>query len=295
MSSDEYIFITGVGRTGSQLFRKILNSGTEVAMLPEIKFITPWEKDVLSLIKYNHSLKDDSKLKSFVDSLWSGNIQAEFWIEIQKKKIAVDKDDFLNRLEKTDRSAKNILKTLIDLYSEYFNKSRGGAKFPVHFSYTNQLLDWFPNSKILHIVRDPRATSISHARNLIPSFKNKPFYESLNFLYYKSLVFHGVFDWMWDSAYNRNFLKDSNYHTNKYEDLISNPEFYIKDICKFLKIKFNTKMLNPPVVDSSYKTIQTEGFNKDSINKWRNCISPFDKCWVTLLTKKSMKKYGYKK
>jgi hypothetical protein len=184
--------------------------------------------------------------------------------------------------------------TLLDLYAEYYNKSKGGAKFPVHFSYTNLLLDWFPNSKILHIVRDPRATSVSHARNLLPVFENKPFYTSLNSLYYKGLVLHGVFDWIWDANYHKKFCRFDSYYSLRYEDLITNPESHIKKICDFLNVKFNENMLNPPVVDSSYKTKSTKGFNKESLDRWRKHISPVDKYWITLLTKRSMIKYGYK-
>lgn len=279
------------------MYSNIINSSSEIAMLPEIKFLTPWEKNMMDLIRINNHLKGDSDVKKFADLLWSGAIKADFWNEIQRGEIFIDKENFINKIKNTDRSPRNVLKTLMDIYVEHEGKKIGGAKFPVHFSYTPLLSKYFPDAKILHIIRDPRATSISHAKSQLKWIKKrKPTY-GFDFLIYKFLILHGVFEWGWDYNIYAKYNNSENYFTSCFEDLLENPSENINKICNFLQINFNDKMLYPQLIDSSYKTKyktkQKKGFDNETLNRWKNNISSFDKFWITLLTQNKMKKYGY--
>ena len=63
--------------------------------------------------------------------------------------------------------------------------------------------------------------------------------------------------------------------TIKYEDLISSTEDIMKDVCKFLKIKFNPCLLSPKSYDNknyygnSFDQIKSIGLSKRNINNWK--------------------------
>ena len=85
----------------------------------------------------------------------------------------------------------------------------------------------------------------------------------------------------------------NNYYVLRFEDLILNPDINIKKICEYLDLKFNEKMLNPPFTDSSYGSQNNYGFDKDTIDRWKSYLSKFDVRWISFITKRKMKEYGY--
>ena len=85
-----------------------------------------------------------------------------------------------------------------------------------------------------------------------------------------------------------------NYYISRFEDIVSQPEKSIKDLCNFLRIDFNENMVYPPMVDSSYrKNGKNKGLDKNTLSRWKNYISPKSEAAIKLLLKNEMKEMGY--
>ena len=85
-----------------------------------------------------------------------------------------------------------------------------------------------------------------------------------------------------------------NYYISRFEDIVSQPEKHIKQLCEFLKIDFKENMLYPSIVDSSYNDSKKKiGFDKKTLSRWKNQISPKSEVIIKLLLKNEMKEMGY--
>jgi hypothetical protein len=267
---NKYLFIGGTGRSGTNIVRKIFSRHPLVGSIPfEYRFIidpdgvvdfyqsitntwSPYMADVKikrlqsflenlahkSLDKknykdwelakwfpnYNDSISDlINKLKSFeYQGYWPGAIGEKtsyriYFSEYKEKEIlCVILGEFIQ---------KNINDFLKDNEKRFFVEDNTW-----NILFANELADILPQSKLVHLVRDPR--------DVIASFMGQRwcpnnFTQALNM--YKSII-------------NRWFeieeqLPVDFYKIIKLEELVKNPQKIIKEICCFSGIPYNTELL----------------------------------------------------
>ena len=108
---------------------------------------------------------------------------------------------------------------------------------------------------------------------------------------------HGVTDFIWASKVHKKYKDNKNYFLSKFEDLINNPYDQINRICNFLNISFTEKMLHPPMIDSSYDNKYnrkiSDGFDKKTLERWKNSITPSEKLFIDIITKHAGKRFNY--
>jgi hypothetical protein len=170
------------------------------------------------------------------------------------------------------------------------------------------LLEWFPEAKIIHTFRDPRAVLASEHKKLLEQhdrriarlkkegrqlqaiFLNltRPFF-SLIIVLYITLA--------WLSAARLNYkykkLYPKNYYLSKFEDLVSEPEKSVRHLCQFLGIEFNEAMLNPPTIGSSYTRETNSGFDQQTLTRWQDYLKPWMNTWLLFWGKKYLREFGY--
>jgi hypothetical protein len=212
---------------------------------------------------------------------------------------------------KSNRSFKSIFNILISQHAKENGKTIKGAKSPVHFSRMDVLFKWFPNCKVIHLTRDPRAISTSYAKNFnrfISVFKTRfPFLRRNEKIISHILMYYAAFSYVWSVKSHNKFKNQPNYYLCKFEELIINPEKSIKQICKFLKVEYNEQMLYPNQVNSTYFNLKPsdpqllpdedrkKGFDKETLNRWKKHLSKLNEVLIWSITRKSAKKFGYKK
>lgn len=288
-----YIFIVGVSRTGSKMYRYLINNNSEIAIAPEIKFMIPYDFDIVDLIGKIGDMKNNSNVIKLIDALWDGHIESTFWEQIKINQIKISKKEFLKNVINSDRSNKAIFTTIIDMYTESVNKKRGGAKFPIHISYAPMLLKWFPTSKIIHITRDPRAVIASHSIAHGDYVRKKIPIHFPKFIIRNFLLLHGVYDYISASKVHCKMQHMDNYYLSRFEEFMDQPEFYVRRLCDFLEIDFTEEMLYPKAIDSSYNNFIKKKLDRKAIDRWKKHLSPFNKMWISILTRRSMKRFGY--
>ncbi|MFW6149155.1 MAG: sulfotransferase family protein [Atribacterota bacterium] len=284
------VFIVGCSRTGSKIYMKILNEYSPINITPELHFLAPsWiRKDFVSKVKVNiGDLEKDSNIPKLIDLMYSGQLDGSFWSSIENRNL--DKKKLQNQIIKSDRSFKSIFGILLEGHAKSKDKTNPGAKFPVHFSYIRKLLEWYPNCKIVHLIRDPRAMYASNA--LGHSKKSRSNLVS-NLIRLKILLFT-IIQFIWAVRIHKKYLHLENYCLFKFEDIISQPEEFIPKLCQFLEIEFKSEMLHPPVMGSSYHKMEKRGFDKQTLCRWRKHVSPVTTSLIKLITGKQMKEIGY--
>ena len=166
-----------------------------------------------------------------------------------------------------------------------------GAKFPVHYSYVDKLLEWYPDCLLIHTVRDPRAIFSSqfhkHAKDNSPSIK-KIIVAVMQFI-------HVNFSFYEVAKMHEKLKQLPNYHLYKYELAVSQPEVSLKTLCNFLGVPFNQEMLNPRVrYNTSYGDKRfAKGLHSNSVDAWKYKIPKYVDRLIQLTNKNAMRKLGY--
>jgi hypothetical protein len=109
------------------------------------------------------------------------------------------------------------------------------------------------------------------------------------------IVLHITVAWLYAVFLHKKYqrLYPNNYFLIKFEDIINNPPYSIKKMCRFLDIEFDDEMLKPKQQGSSYSQQKTTGFNVSTLNRWESYLKPWMKKWITLCTKKYLKEFDY--
>lgn len=298
----EFVFIIGVARTGSKIYKNILNEFSKINIMNEMLFLAPrWvRKDFRYYTKkYIGDIKTKSDVTNLIDLMYSGTFHGTFWTtelwsvpDVQNSIIGLDKEKLKIEILNSNLSYKNIFKILIEQHSSARDKKRGGAKFPVDISYVPKLMEWFPNSKFVHIIRDPRAIYSSMVQRDIKKLTHPN--KIRECLIRIKRLFYLCQQYKQAIKIHKKYNKMDNYYISKFEDIVSKPEKYIKELCNFLKIDFNPDMLYPPIVDSSYgKFPKYKGFDKKTLSRWKNHISSKSEKLIKLLLRNEMKEMEY--
>ena len=232
------IFIIGVGRSGTSLLQSILNSHSKISFLPETQFLRNY------VFKKNVSI-NKSNYKEIISQL--------------------EKDPRFSRLNICPKIVIEKSKNMIDIYrniTNFFLKNKNkeiiGDKDPKIIENIEVLNYFFPNSKIIHIIRDPRDVVLSRTK---ARWSKKYPYFMHSIIYYLQMTLGRK---MLYKYYNKN-----NFYEIKYEDLIKDPDYELKKICNFLEVEYENNILN-------YHNSSKELVSKDEFEWKKETFNPVD-------------------
>jgi len=299
---DNPIFIVGLPRSGSTLWAKIIERNENILRFREMFFLRPWGKDFRYFYRKKvGDLSVENNISKMITLIFSDEktfgIDGTFWEDMGKFNDDKLKEKIHKKILESDKSLENIFKIIIEETTKFKGYDRCFVKFPVYFNYISKLLEWYPQCKIIHITRDPRAIAISKTNDPGGTQKLIKKYSQINHISYfikKIMIVFVIFQYNWESKVHIKCKKFKNYALFRYEDLLLNPEKTIRELCEFSEIEFNKKMLYPGGGEESSLTgKKRKGFDKKAASRWEKAISPFEKKIVTFFTKNSMKRFGY--
>lgn len=285
------VFILGFSRTGSTLLRQILDKYTEVSIIPELNLLWPRRirTDFVTTVRRRLGNRITEKnVDQLIELMFSKKFIGPFWNQIDKYNI--DKQLLKQKIMNSDRSIKSIFDALLDIIRLMSQKKIAGAKFPVHYSYIDTLLMWYPNCKIIHTVRDPRAIFASqYYKHLRKAGRIGKCSVGIIQFIHVNISLRGAKK-MHDKMKDR-----KNYYVIRYEDLVKEPGKTLNDLCQFLNIKFRKEIANPEVFrNASFnERIKEKGIYKTSIQAWKEKLPKRISSLLLRLNKNFMKSFGY--
>lgn len=285
------VFIIGGSRTGSTMLRTLLAQSKDIDIVDEMHFFAPrWLRlDIATRIRRHvGSLSEPDAMDKLLDLFYSPMSLNWFWRTIDNQ---LNRQMLRDELAARDLSMQSIFDSILVVHAQMRNKPRIGAKFPMHYSFTDRLLEWYPDCLLLHTTRDPRAVYSSQAQKYLSEDQSRV---SQSYMRFRQFVHINLQITLTARLHNR--LKDrSNYRLVRYEDMVSNPEVEIKDICEFLGTEFVPEMLQPKRFGSSYEKPGEigRGIAVNSLERWRTSISPFSARFIEKVHRRAMKALGY--
>lgn len=294
------IFIVGLPRSGSTLWLNIFAQHPTLYRIGEMLFLTPWRKDFSYFLKKHvGDLSSEKNLEKMINLIFSRKlvpgITASFWYHDIGKVIDPKlRIILLNKLRASDKSLEQIFKILVEEITAFEGFNRCCIKFPVYVNYVPQLLQWYPDCKIIHITRDPRAMAVSRKNDPEGTQLKIKKYPYFAFPLKLMMVTFVILQYIWSSKLHAKYKGIQNYALFKYEDLLADPERVVKKLCDFTEIKFLPEMLIPKEGQASSVTGKRQkGFSKATASRWKKVISPFEERLITLFTKPSMDRFEY--
>ena len=253
----KFFAIVGVGRSGTSLIMSMMNAHPDIVLTPETHFIGQY---VVS-----HPLITASDLKEkLVDDYRFQRLGISY--ETVDKIIATLRGEF---------SVAGFYKSILEYYASQKDVLIIGDKAPKNIEYLPTIRYLFPDTYIIHIIRDPRDVYLSRTQAKWSSIYS----DTAHYVAYRSQYELGC-------HLGSKYFGDRYYEIH-YEDLLSDPGFELRSICNWLGVSFDAGMLNysrsarelmsPEEEDWKKETL--EPLIKDNKNKWKVELRP-EKVWV---------------
>ncbi|MEE2953721.1 MAG: sulfotransferase [Bacteroidota bacterium] len=287
MRSVKQVFITGSSRSGTTMMSRILNKHPHILSLQELHFFN-------SLYVNSQSKLEKKEAEALLSRL----------LTIQSEGL-FSKNSHVNNLKAEKLLNKNNNLNSIDVLKLFFqyNLTKSNSEIiceqtPSNIFYFQELLDVFPDSLILNMIRDPRDVMLSQKHKWKRRYlgaKKIPIYEVIrSYINYHPILIA----WFWNSSilhYNK-YAKNKHTMLVYFEKLLENPEEIISEICRKINIDFTSEMMNIPNIGSSIKkdNIKYLGFDKSKIQQWRSSDLKKAEIYICqLICGSQMKKHGY--
>jgi hypothetical protein len=274
MPDNTPFFIIGAGRSGTTLLRLILAGHSRLDIPPETWFIqslvrelpltgelTPGQVDRAVTIMTDHYRWPDMEIA--VDDL-------RRWVMDLPGPRLVD-----------------IINLVFCRHLASTGKSRFGDKTPVYIEIVPQLATLYPGAKFIHVIRDGRDVAISRI-----DVDWERYYERDRFAWTLAMAKH------WEcmaSPYAGQMLEV------RYEDLVSNPEGTVRQVCAFLDEEFEPAMLDwralielVPVRERQVHPKLGQQMSSDDIAVWRRRLSALECFAIEACLYQDLERLGYR-
>jgi hypothetical protein len=285
------VFIIGGSRTGSTMLQVILSKSPDLSVTDELQYRSPWwlHRDFLQDVETHVGpLDSQGALDRLVDLAYSGIPVGWFW---SASKELLDREILREELSNRVLSPQSILDAVLRAHARSFDKTRIGAKFPMHYSYTDKLLEWYPNCLLIHTTRNPKAVYASQANKYLKPIKGQV---AKNYMRLKQFAHINIQTSLTAKLHDK--LRDRpNYILVRYEDLVTEPETQIRQLCDFVGIGFQENMLKPRQFGSSFGDIghENKGIERSSVDRWRTSISRPTAKIMDLMHSRAFRAFGY--
>lgn len=160
-------------------------------------------------------------------------------------------------------------------------------KTPSNIAHTDDLFRLYPEAKLIHIVRDPRAIFASRRRRLLNRYGTHKKAHRL------------VREWNQSvRQITRLGARRGQYLLLRYEDLAQNSRAVLHQVCRFVGIEFLPVLLQPTLGGKPWSGNSTffdalPGINAAPVNQWKTELSDEEIWWVEYHCREGMNLTGY--
>lgn len=273
------------------MMRRVLGNNPDIFMLEELHFFEQlW------------SSGDQEKVLSVPDAA-----------VLASKMIFIQRDGYLTEMQvqKHYEEAMNMVSSMTAaLYPHevlraflYYETQRAGRSIPCEKTpqdvfYIKEILELFPEAKVINMVRDPRGVMLSQKRkwqrrSMGASFMTKKEQRRLRINYHPITISK-----LWNAS-QRAALPYTNHervHTVIFEELVNHSDARVRELCTFLEIDFKEQMLAIPQVGSSNEADMPDSFGikTDRAGNWEKGGLNKGEIWFCQrICREYMLSYGY--
>lgn len=275
---DPPLFVVGVSRSGTTLVASMLGAHSRLYCGPETFFFPRLERQSLDRLLAPGTWPDAAV--SFLSAITLGQGPARIH-ELFGRTI----EDLRTDLAARRPSVTALLEAFTASAARDAGKARWIEKTPNHLLYLDAVRQYYPDARILRIVRDPRDVATSLTR--VP-FGSRSKLANL---------------YLWlerDARSWRFFEHDRHSLTLRYEDLLADPQSSLERVCAWMGERFEAGMLDPN--RDAARMIAREEWWKQQVlapldrtrtAEWRTTFTEDEARVADLVCREALERYGY--
>ena len=268
------IFIVGMPRSGTTLVRAMLSSHPRITISPETHYLT------VCMRRFGHL---DVGCPEGFETFWRQFVQTDRFSHLD-----IDPDTTKTRiLGYGPVTHRTIFTGLMEEFAGRIGKPRWGEKTPGHYLHIDTLLEWFPEARIVYVLRDPRA--------VVSSMQAVPWGGRDTDQFARQ--------WLQCLRIMAKWETDERVDVVAYEQLVDDPEQQLRRMCRFLNEEYSPAMCDRSEANLLLEKRQgwagqalTEALkplSRDSISKWRSNLSEYQVAVIEHLARREMLSLGY--
>lgn len=292
------VFLGGAPKSGTTLLLSLLEAHPDLLVFPEETALfnrgvqSTGARDGRVLAKYLLKYTDVARLsEKGTPSTRPG--EAENYVDYSFFDYAAFERNFLRRVGEDPRAGpRHVLQSLGRAYAETLSPPRLEPrilveKTPANDYYASWLFTYFPEAKLVQVVRDPRAVYASRQKRLLRRYPEH------------TKSFRLVNEWN-RSARQRFEYKNQpeRFLSVRYEDLVNDPRPVLERVCAFIGVDVAQLSLTPTRAgrawagNSSYGD-NFAGISKESLDRWQQELTPGEIFWIEYHCQEGMRDCGY--
>lgn len=203
-------FIIGASRSGTTLLATILDTHSRIAVYTESHYYS-------HLRPHLDSYGDLGQ----PDNLWRFVSDVRKLIGTKRRAYFPSTQEFLDAL--VAPTFEGVFATMLQLYARQKGKRRVGEKTAGHHAYLGEILEKFPESPVIFVMRDPRDTIFSMREAFGTSLRG-----AIN---------------QWNDAFESYQRHSSSVKLIRYEDLVATPEEHCAELCAVVGEPYEPEIL----------------------------------------------------
>ncbi len=300
MTRASHVFIVGLPRTGSTLTRNILNRSPEVGLGGESHFLPargrfrvsgrPSFRDRFARLG---DLATEEGLVRVVDTIFAAGGKS-YWARLAR---SADRAEFERRLRDSGRTDRALFDVAMAAVAA--GRPVRGEKTPHHLGAVPTLLEWFPEARVIHTFRDPRAVYVSLRRKEREEALSGigRAVRRLGPLFDAYAIANLILAWREAAALHRAYAAryPDRYLLSRFEDLVSEPEPTVRRLCDFIGVGFVPEMLDQTVFNSSYLPRgAATGFDRAAVGRWQGQLGLAGRRAFSVLCGPQLAGFGYR-
>jgi hypothetical protein len=262
------VFLCGHRRSGTTLLRSLLDRHPGMAMLNELFFFN-------RIGATGHPGRLDHRQ-------WRDR-----WRGILSLEGQIPADSFYDAFCRLKPTPAHLLMAALKQHAAAKGKQRCGEKSPINLSYARKILAWYPASKIVILLRDPRGVVSSVRRS--PAGWGK---DNLH----EAAVWSGN---AWHALKLARRYPDR-IRLVRYEALVQDPAGVLSGLGGWLGLPLHPAQLDPSIPtgafesqDQPWMALASKPVQKEREEAWRRELDPASQALVETVARRAMARLGY--
>jgi hypothetical protein len=182
-------------------------------------------------------------------------------------------------------------------YADMNAKPVMGEKTPTHLNYVDTLLEWFPDARVVHMLRDPRAIYVSD-RYRRQNRDRWPYtwIRRVPLLLESYLLLLTVVTWPRALRQHRRLAKahPGRYTMVRFEDVVRKPGETLPPLFEFLGVAMPASISTDVAVPQKHGMRSSdEGIDPRAADRWRERIKPTARRFIEFFLRAPMRRHGY--
>lgn len=259
------VFIVGCERSGTTLLAVLLGRHSQLAITPETHFCFKFARR-----RSSH----DAALDAFYR--WQ-----------RTAALNLDRPTLAARFALLAPTPANLFQSALETFAAHHHKPRVGEKTPFHLFHVPTLLSWYPQAKVVCIVRD--------GRDVVLSILRAPWTPH-------QMIREHCRRWLQAVDFGEFLLRryPQNVTSITYEDLVRNPQSTLADVDAFLDLPFEPTQLDLnrptsviPPEERAWKALADGSLDPTRIGDYARRATPAHLRIMNSLLAKTLRRLGY--